>query len=138
MTRPPVTHHLYVDGVLVDQANNNLMTLDSNTLGVMFGADMTTSGSPDKWYFAGALDEIRLYSRALTIEDVQALCDVASICDVAAIEVTPVGPLTLSSVGETTSLTAAAKDSGGSVVEGSRSHGPRTIPLRPRWTPMAR
>lgn len=64
---------LYINGSLED-ATQVKMVLDRNELGYMIGARQNYDGQPDSTtHFAGSLDDIRLYNRAISETEIRAL-----------------------------------------------------------------
>jgi hypothetical protein len=69
-------HELYVDGVLENAAAPSYSSIDSSTVPVWIGAGAgTTSTAPDVAFFSGAIDEVSIYSRALSAAEIEALFD---------------------------------------------------------------
>ena len=63
---------LYVDGVLVAEAEGDFVAPLDGTLQTSIGADLRNTGNE----FLGAIDEVRIYSRALSAAEVAQLNDV--------------------------------------------------------------
>ena len=70
------TIKLYVNGVL-ESSLPAAITIASNTLPLAIGAQVNATGTASRW-FQGALDEARLYDRALSAEEIAALASVAT------------------------------------------------------------
>jgi len=65
------TYTLYLDGVEVDTATTTATTVASSS------SPLTVGGLEDQYSLDGALDDVRIYSRALSASEVQALYDSA-------------------------------------------------------------
>ena len=62
---------LFLNGIKEDSATT-IMTLDENNLGMIIGSGQTPSGGPmDSHYFHGTIDEVCIWNRALTQEEIQ-------------------------------------------------------------------
>ena len=63
---------MYVDGVLKDTANDaGAMTNGDTNTKIGDNAGMTYYLCPESYYFNGAIDEVRIYNRALSAEEVR-------------------------------------------------------------------
>ena len=64
---------LYVDGVLVATTPGSI-DLDAGDEGTLLGAHMDRNMHVDH-HFAGKLDEIEIFDRALSASEIKAICD---------------------------------------------------------------
>lgn len=73
---------MYVDGVQVDQAERdlNLEFFPTGNTAVTIGAYLTGDGTSDEW-FEGSIDDLRIYNRTLSPDDINQLVSMKS-CDV--------------------------------------------------------
>ncbi len=62
--------HIYIDGVLAASASGTVRPLDAS-IGVALGADVRDNAA----FFNGDLDDIRIYNRPLSVDDIRMLCD---------------------------------------------------------------
>lgn len=62
----------YVDGVFQEEVNDPNTSFSPNEYSLLIGAERETTW-PDHGPFRGAIDQLRLYNRALTLDEIQAL-----------------------------------------------------------------
>ena len=65
---------VYIDGVLDHTSGTTAGVIADNDKDVMIGGIAATSG----WYFKGNIDEVRIYNRALTTNEIASLADTTS------------------------------------------------------------
>lgn len=71
-----IEQRIYVDGMLADKITNDRLVLDATSIGVGHGARLGTqakSASRSARYFDGLIDEVAIFSRALSEDEIQVL-----------------------------------------------------------------
>ncbi len=71
-----IEQRIYVDGVLADKITNDRLVLDATSIGVGHGARLGTqakSASRAGRYFQGLIDEVAIFKRALSEDEIQTL-----------------------------------------------------------------
>ena len=71
-----IEQRLYVDGVLAAKIPNDRLVLDATTIAVDHGARLGTqakSASRAGRYFQGLIDEVAIFNRALSEDEIQLL-----------------------------------------------------------------
>jgi hypothetical protein len=67
------TIKLYINNVLQDDAYNISSTISSSSVNLVIGANPTGSGIDSNKAFHGKIDDVRIYNRALTTSEIDAL-----------------------------------------------------------------
>jgi hypothetical protein len=70
---PGDNQRIYINGRL-DCQNRSTLPLETNTMDLFIGADPAGPGEPYRWFWQGMLDDIRIYSRALSEQQIEPYC----------------------------------------------------------------
>lgn len=109
----PDSMRLYLDGTLIHKAASNTNFTDADTKDLLFGIMDGKNGATPFWYpLKGSLDDLRLYNRALSPAEINALYTLPNDNPNPAPAATLVAAKTTLCPGETATLTASPAQAG--------------------------